>query len=158
MDATGRRPLPHERPLWLGDGQTYFVTLCAQPRGTDILLRVASQLIDSFIWRHDHARWFGLLLLVMPDHVHALLVENPERPLTKEIRDWKKMSAREHGIPWQRDFFEHRLRHSESRSEKFEYIVQNPVRAGLVARAEDWPHVWREATDGWASRPYLDRQ
>jgi hypothetical protein len=31
------------------------------------------------------------------------------------------------------------LRSSESYSEKWDYVVANPVRAGLVRRAEDWP-------------------
>jgi len=30
------------------------------------------------------------------------------------------------------------IRHSESYSEKWEYVRQNPVRAALVANADDW--------------------
>ncbi len=40
---------------------------------------------------------------------------------------------------WQRGFFDHLLRNSDSYSEKWKYVEQNPVRAGLVADAEDWP-------------------
>jgi hypothetical protein len=32
------------------------------------------------------------------------------------------------------------LRSSASRAEKWNYIRDNPVRAGLVARPEDWPY------------------
>ncbi|VGO22250.1 hypothetical protein [Pontiella sulfatireligans] len=39
---------------------------------------------------------------------------------------------------WQPGFFEHLLRHSESYREKWDYVYRNPVRAGLVKRAEDW--------------------
>ena len=39
-------------------------------------------------------------------------------------------------------FFEHRLRKEESFREKADYILANPVRAGLVERAEDWPYVF----------------
>lgn len=45
------------------------------------------------------------------------------------IRDLKRITARMAEIDWQRDFFDHRLRHDESLAEKFEYICQNPVRA-----------------------------
>jgi hypothetical protein len=45
-------------------------------------------------------------------------------------------------IDWQDDFFEHRLRNDESARQKADYILANPVRKGLVSRAEDWPHVW----------------
>jgi hypothetical protein len=41
---------------------------------------------------------------------------------------------------WQRDFFDHRLRDDESFEEKAAYILNNPVRAGLVNRFEDWPY------------------
>ena len=40
---------------------------------------------------------------------------------------------------WQPEFFDHLLRSRESRSEKWAYVRENPVRAGLVARAENWP-------------------
>jgi len=45
-------------------------------------------------------------------------------------------------IGWQLDFFEHRLRREESLREKADYILANPVRAGLVARSEDWPFIY----------------
>ncbi len=40
---------------------------------------------------------------------------------------------------WQPGFFDHIIRHSESYREKWEYVSQNPVRAGLVECAEEWP-------------------
>jgi putative transposase len=41
---------------------------------------------------------------------------------------------------WQRDFFDRFLRSADSYSEKWEYVRDNPVRAGLVRRPEDWSH------------------
>jgi REP element-mobilizing transposase RayT len=38
---------------------------------------------------------------------------------------------------WQREFFDHVLRSEESYARKWEYVLQNPVRAGLTTRAED---------------------
>ena len=58
------------------------------------------------------------------------------------MHEWKGWLAKQHGIIWQHDFFDHRLRHDESLEEKANYILQNPARAGLVARAEEWPWVW----------------
>jgi len=40
---------------------------------------------------------------------------------------------------WQRGFFDHLLRSEESYSEKWNYVRNNPVRAGLVASGDDWP-------------------
>ena len=39
---------------------------------------------------------------------------------------------------WQREFFDYVLRSEESYAEKWEYVRLNPVRAGLVVRAEEW--------------------
>jgi hypothetical protein len=44
-------------------------------------------------------------------------------------------------INWQRDFFDHRLRGDEGWHQKSDYILQNPVRAGLIAKYEEWPYV-----------------
>jgi putative transposase len=41
---------------------------------------------------------------------------------------------------WQRGFFDHLLRSEESYGQKWNYVRENPVRAGLVTRAEDWPY------------------
>ena len=76
----------------------------------------------------------------MPDHLHMLATFGPDASMEKVIRNWKRYTASHVGIRWQRDFFDHRLRSDESFEEKAAYILHNPVRAGLVARIEDWPY------------------
>ena len=41
---------------------------------------------------------------------------------------------------WQRGFFDHLLRSAESYGQKWNYVRENPVRARLVAKPEDWPY------------------
>ena len=41
-----------------------------------------------------------------------------------------------------RHFFAHRLRSGESRSEKSDNILNNPIRAGLVETVGEWPFRW----------------
>ncbi len=62
------------------------------------------------------------------------------------MQAWKqwtsKRMARELGFSgavWQEEFFDHVLRSTESYSQKWDYVKKNPVRAGLVANASDWP-------------------
>ena len=81
-------------------------------------------------------------LLLMPDHLHALASFPRDVEPGAVIAEWKKFTARILKIQWQGDFFDHRLRSDESARDKEEYIRQNPVRAGLVGKAEDWPYVW----------------
>jgi REP-associated tyrosine transposase len=75
----------------------------------------------------------------MPDHVQ-LVVWFPEieKRVQTIVSKWKEWTAKTLKIEWQRDFFEHRLQKEESFREKADYILANPVRAGLVERAEDW--------------------
>jgi REP element-mobilizing transposase RayT len=41
---------------------------------------------------------------------------------------------------WQPGFFDHVMRDSESYASKWQYVRDNPLRAGLVERSEDWPY------------------
>jgi REP element-mobilizing transposase RayT len=68
-----------------------------------------------------------------------------QRPHTMQsvVTAWKHYLATQIGVRWQRDFFDHRLRGEESARDKEDYIWNNPVRAGLATRKEDWPYVWR---------------
>jgi putative transposase len=79
----------------------------------------------------------------MPDHVH-LLAEHDQDGAT--LGDWIKalkafVGKRE--FKWQPGFFDHVVRTSRATEDKWEYVFQNPVRAGLAKRAEDWPFAGR---------------
>jgi len=39
---------------------------------------------------------------------------------------------------WQRDYWDRQLRRYESYGQKWNYVVNNPVRHGYVVHAEDW--------------------
>ena len=54
-------------------------------------------------------------------------------------RTWLKRSGRT-GPFWQEDYFDRYLRSAENYSEKWAYVETNPVRAGLVARPEEWAY------------------
>ena len=48
------------------------------------------------------------------------------------------------GLVWQQESFDHVLRQEESIRAKIEYLIRNPVGAGLVRSAEEYPLVWCE--------------
>ena len=80
-----------------------------------------------------------MIALVMPDHIHMILRLGLEsKGLSTEMRNWKYWTAKNLGIHWQDGFFDHRLCDAESLSQKYEYILDNPVRAGLVESPSDW--------------------
>ena len=82
----------------------------------------------------------------MPDHLHAFVALDDEKIALanwmKSLKNSLSKTLRSRKVPvphWQKTFFDHVLRSSESYSEKWEYVCENPVRAGLVQRADDWP-------------------
>ena len=144
MHYPNRQRLPHDTPLGIAsEDATFFVTICASVRGSDDLLREgrAAALLEAVRRRHDNGMWWCRVFVVMPDHVHGLIrFPSLEHPMTTEIPDFKKFTARTLGSRWQRDFFDHRLRREESEREKADYVLRNPERAGLVAQWEQWAH------------------
>jgi putative transposase len=99
--------------------------------------------------------------VVMPDHVHAILWFPQSNELSRFMHAWKRKSSfhtrnwsREHaanyfakfgeGIRfWQPKYYPFEIYSSTKLEEKLNYMHENPVRAGLVARAVDWP--WSSA-------------
>jgi len=87
--------------------------------------------------------------VVMPNHVHILL--EPLASLRKITLGIKGASAREANRAlrrtdkafWQDESFDHWVRNGAQFERIRGYIEQNPVKAGLVAPAEDWP--WSSA-------------
>ena len=80
------------------------------------------------------------LFCLMPDHLH-LLLRVGQAGLVEVVGDVKSRTTREWwahgggGALWQRSFYDHGIRGSRDFDETVRYIVENPVKAGLV---EDW--------------------
>ena len=145
MDSIGRKHLDHDGgPLNSAnpEGEVYFITICCMPRGANQLANDGIwQAIDEAISRKESSGELTCrLALAMPDHFHALLRFPGTKPMVQVVTALKSWMASRHGIHWQRDFFDHRVRGWESAQEKAQYIRMNPVRAGLVANPEDWPY------------------
>ena len=139
-----RKPLVHTRAFG-GVDAVYFVTVCAAQRGVNTPARtdIAPELWRNICFCHARGDWFPHLILVMPDHIHGLFSFPPEADMRSVFGAWKRFTAHELGLSWQRDFFDHRLRQDDSYEEKATYIRRNPVRAGLIGSPEEWPFVWQ---------------
>jgi REP element-mobilizing transposase RayT len=138
--------LPHNIPLWVDPHtQIYFITINCKSRLLNQLAhdQMARDLFETVGYRQQQNLWWPHVFLLMPDHLHALISFPPsEKPLRLIVSKWKEWTAKQFGIEWQDDFFEHRLRHEESRREKAQYILENPVRRGLVAQPQNWSYVY----------------
>jgi len=94
----------------------------------------------------------------MPDHAHLIFtpVVNSEKSeiysLAEIMGGIKGASAQlinrkldRRGRVWQTESFDHVLRSSESLDAKIDYILDNPIRAGLASKWEDYHWGWRRA-------------
>jgi putative transposase len=87
--------------------------------------------------------------VIMPNHVHVLL--EPRVPVQRVMSTLKGVSARDAnatlkrvGKPfWQDESFDHWVRDSSQFERIRSYIEQNPVKAGLANKPEDW--LWSSA-------------
>ena len=104
--------------------------------------RLALELLAEARRFHSQHHWWCYLFLVMPDHVHALVVFTWESRMSEIIRNWKRGTARIQGVRWQENYFDHRIRNDAEQSKTWNYIRRNPVVKGLCKTEEDWPHWW----------------
>lgn len=77
----------------------------------------------------------------MPDHLHALLAFPSDKKMSDIIGTWKGYQAKQHGIHWQGNYFDHRIRSKAELNEKALYIRLNPVVKELCSSENDWPWV-----------------
>lgn len=128
------------------DTPLYFVTLCTHARRPILADESSHAVFRAFCAAGEtHGIFVGRYVL-MPDHMH-LFVMFARGSVTlsswvKSLKNTLSKKWRATGISaphWQKGFFDHVLRSSDSYSQKWDYVAANPVRAGLVARESDWP-------------------
>jgi len=143
--------------VWI-DRPIYFITTCTLERRRILASNEVAMLLgQEWSNAHDRHGWAIGRYVIMPDHVHFFCrAELAAKPLPTFMQKWKqwtsKRMAREiavavtgnpglkkSGTVWQEEFFDHVLRSSESYSQKWQYVKENPVRAELVQKSEDWP-------------------
>ena len=145
-----RRHLPH----WEMPGAAYFVTFNLKEQTLCDLSRddIAPIILEAFA-HYANKRYYLCDHTVMPDHAHTIL-----QPIVKDgkverpgdiLGDIKSFTAHRindvlerKGPLWLDESFDRIIRDQQEYEEKARYIFENPVRAGLVERGEDWKW-WR---------------
>lgn len=119
-----------------------FLTVCTRHRSCWLIdVNVHRHLIEA--WELSQTWMVGRYVL-MPDHLHLCcspLVEAVE--IEGWVTFWKRQFRRLHqnaGQRFQTGCFHHRLRRQESYEERWDYVRENPVRAGLVKQPDEWTY------------------
>jgi putative transposase len=136
-------------------GRIYFITSsCAGKISVFRDSLLASILIEETKHQEDKGDCNSLAFVAMPDHFHWLMQLAGKRTLQEIVGSLKGRSARRinlvRGISarvWQPGFHDHALRVEEDIENVANYLLLNPVRAGLVERFEEYPYwysVWHD--------------
>ena len=140
------RPRRLERIFQTYDPPLFFVTICTIHRQKIRDSEAAHRAFEAYIRRARDE--FGVAIgryVMMPDHMHWFVRGRDDFKLTLWVNELKRaisiaLRATKKCPLWHPGFFDHVLRNDESYSQKWEYVRQNPARAGLVVRADEWPY------------------
>jgi REP element-mobilizing transposase RayT len=114
---------------------------------------VAAAVVQSALLYFDAGRYHLMAWVVMPNHVHVLFQPLPGWTMGQIVASWKKFTARSIsasrppgiGVPgetsnlfWHREYWDRYIRNERHFRQTVQYIHENPVKAGLAAKAEDW--------------------
>jgi putative transposase len=113
--------------------------------------RVAAMVMDALRFGESDLKLYRLsACVVMPNHVHVLWTPRvPLERITRRLKGYTSLHAnrildRAGQRFWQEESFDHWVRNEHQFDQIADYIENNPVKARLVSKPEDWP--WSSAT------------
>jgi len=108
------------------------------------------RLVCDHILKSDRVFYQLFALVVMPDHVHMLARPSRGIALSRMMKGTKGVTARlinnarnTRGPVWLSESYDRIIRDEAEAIEKQNYVIQNPVRAGIVEYWQDYPFVYR---------------
>lgn len=142
-----RRHLPH----WEADGAIYFITF----HTVSISLSIEQQnIVRNHIIEGNKTFYELIAVVVMPDHVHILMTPNSPYTISQIMKGIKGVTARicnelsgVRGKLWQDESFDRIVRNAKELREKFEYMLNNPIKKNLTNNPVTY--------HGWWSNPEI---
>ncbi|CAA0118150.1 REP-associated tyrosine transposase [Zhongshania aliphaticivorans] len=125
-------------------GQAYLITTCTAHRQPYFNNFWIGRGVVTALREVEAAT--TLAFVVMPDHLHWLMVLHGNSSLSRTVQFLKTRSAHNvnrlnvcDGRVWQRGFHDRALRQDDDVVAAARYIVANPLRAGLVENVGEYP-------------------
>ena len=125
----------------------YFLTICTHQRGRHFTdTATVAMVLAQFLRVAIDEQFEVLAYCFMPDHLHAVVTARSE---AADFQRFVRLAKQRSGFLfaqtagrrlWQESYFERAVRTDESLPALIEYMLGNPVRAGLVAAPAEHPH------------------
>ena len=122
----------------------YSVTICTKQR-TPLFKSFENACIATRGLVYMQNKVNTICYTLMPDHLHWLF-QLKDLPLNDVVRQYKSITTLNinkfncsNGQIWQQNYFEHQLKAEDDLINQARYIIANPLRAGLVNKAEEYP-------------------
>lgn len=120
-----------------------------------------AEIVEGALLHGDQQNYRLLAWCIMPNHVHVLVEAIEGHSLSRMVQAWKSFTAKSinkrlgrNGTLWMADYFDRYIRDDRHLAAVMAYIHNNPVKAGLVADAKDWPYSSARAAGARTSRPH----
>ena len=128
-------------------GYVYSITICTFKNEKYFLKESTVALVLNFL--KDISAKHECTIFVycfMPDHLHLLLQGNNKTSLTFFIKELKQLSGfyfkkKTNRKLWHLSFYDHILRKEDGLERIALYILNNPVRKGLVKDFKEYPYL-----------------
>jgi REP element-mobilizing transposase RayT len=112
-----------------------------------------AQVVAAGLHEFDKHEYELICYCLMPNHLHLLVyLQNDAPPLANTLQRLKSHTATKAnllltrtGAFWHPDSYDHPVRTDEELQRDIGYVLENPVKAGLVVEWQKWPHsYWRD--------------
>lgn len=104
-----------------------------------------ASVVENALLHLDGDRYRLLAWCIMPNHVHALIESDGRHSLPGIVHSWKSFTAKaintilsRNGRLWAADYFDRYVRDEGHLATIIAYVENNPVKARLVERPQDW--------------------
>lgn len=137
-----QRNLPH----WIKEGSTYFITF----RAIGKLSQEEQAVVFNHIIEGNGTYYSVGAAVVMTDHVHIVLANHENYDLSRIMKGIKGVSARlvnkmrtiTDSPVWQDESYDRIIRNGRELQEKIKYIIENPLKEGLIGGHEMYPYLY----------------
>ena len=116
-----------------------------------------AHIVSSALFYNDKKKYDLIVFTIMPNHVHVILKPNEEKyskigkeepkaymltQITGNIKSYTATKANKilerKGAFWQHESYDHVIRDEKELKSTIEYILNNPVKAGLCKSSGEW--------------------